>query len=143
MEPSEIPDTPDGLTPFCGVDDHHSAERPVALVVVNPDLHFEGGQRWERLVPVFVHGGVGRGHHLLLPASGPVGAERHDVAEALAVLELLGHGLGASETEGGEINRPQWLAAVVHRETGLPACLENPIRPDAFYQRLAVIGCHC
>lgn len=83
------------------MDDHDSAEGPVALVVVHPDLDFEGGERRERLVPVFVHGGVGRGHHLLLPASGPVGAERHDVAEALAVLELLGHRLGTLEREGG------------------------------------------
>lgn len=91
----------EGLTPLCRVDDHDSAEGPVALVVVHPDLHLEGGQRRERLVPVLVHGGVGRGHHLLLPASGPVGAERHDVAEALAVLELLGHRLRASERWGG------------------------------------------
>lgn len=105
----------EGLTPLGGMDDHHSAEGPVALVVVHPDLHFEGGEWRERLVPVFVHGGVGRGHHLLLPASGPVGAERHDVAEALAVLELLGHRLATAEREvrcggGGRrlrINSPQ------------------------------------
>lgn len=77
------------------MDDDNSAKGSVALVVVDADLHFERGERREGLVSVFVRGGVRRRHHLLLPASGPVGAEGHDVAEALAVLELLRHGLEA------------------------------------------------
>lgn len=89
----------DELTPLGGVDDDDFAERPVSLVVVHPNLHFKSSQGWECLVPVFVHGGVGRGHHLLLPASGSVGAECNDIPKALAVLELLRHGLGTLEGE--------------------------------------------
>ena len=72
---------------------------PVSLVVVHADLHLERGEGGEGLVPVLVGRRVGRSHHLLLPASGPVGAESHDVAEALSVLELLRHRLEESEGE--------------------------------------------
>lgn len=80
-------------TALGGVDDDNPAERPVSLVVVHADLHFKRGERREGLVSVFVRRGVRRRHHLLLPASGSVGAEGDDVPKALAVLELFGHGL--------------------------------------------------
>lgn len=85
------------LTPLGRVDDDIFAERPVALVVVNSHFDFERCERGKRLVSVLVRRGVRRGHHLLLPASGAVGAEGDDVPEPLAVLELLRHGLKISE----------------------------------------------
>lgn len=75
------------------MDDDNFAKWAVSLIVVHTNLHFEGGERGEGLVSVLVHGGVGRSHHLLLPASGPVGTERNDVAETLTVLELFGYRL--------------------------------------------------
>lgn len=75
------------------MNDDNFAERPVSFIVVDSHLHFERGQRGESLVSVFIHGGVCRGHHLLLPASGSIGPKRNDVPEALAVLELLRHRL--------------------------------------------------
>lgn len=81
------------LTPLSRVNDDDFAERPVSFIVVDSHLHFERSERGERLVSVLVHGGVCRGHHLLLPASGSVGPKGNDVPEALAVLELLRHRL--------------------------------------------------
>lgn len=81
------------FTSFCRVDGHHLAEGAISLVVVDPNLHLKGSQRREGLVPVLEGGGVGRGHHLFLPTSCPVGPECHDVSEALPVLELLRHRL--------------------------------------------------
>lgn len=81
------------------MDDDNFAERSVALIVVHSNLHFKRGERREGLVPVLVHRGVRRGHHLLLPASRPVGTKGNDIAKALAVLELLRHRLKIKRSE--------------------------------------------
>lgn len=87
------------LTPLSRVDDDNFAERPISLIVVHADFHFKWRERREGLVPVFVHGGVCRRHHLLLPASGPVGTKCDNVPKALAILELLRYRLQTKEKQ--------------------------------------------
>lgn len=75
------------------MDDDNFAERPVSLIVVNTDFHFKWSERRKRLIPVFVHRSIRRGHHLLLPASSAVGTKCNNISKALAILELLRHRL--------------------------------------------------
>ncbi len=87
------------LTPLSRVDDDNFAERPVSLIVVHANLHFKRGERRESLVSVFVCRGVGRSHHLFLPASGSVGTKRDNVPKALTILKLLRNRLKTQERE--------------------------------------------
>lgn len=81
------------------MDDDNFAKWPIALIVVDTNLHFKGGKRREGLIPVFVHRRVCGSHHLLLPPSCPVGTKCNNIPKTLTILELLRHRLKTQKEE--------------------------------------------
>ena len=75
------------------VHDRGEALRPIPAVVVAADLDLKGRVRPDTLVAVDEVLGIGAGHPRGLPASAALPAEGQQVAEAVSVLVLPGHGL--------------------------------------------------
>lgn len=105
------------------VDGGHGAEGPLAAVVVGPHLHLEGGEGRDGVVAEGVARDAGRGDGGPRPGDAAQRAEGDDVAEALAVLQLLGHRLRAKHKTAVILKRIQTKTQAGQSRGGVGVCV--------------------